>query len=473
MYIKKEYILKKGILAFFFLFLTWSPHFSMGAAPKLPFRVDTDFSQFRHKESTNLLALYYACDESRLTYQEKEGKYEGAILLRVSISHIFEDTSIIDRTFRIPHTVDDTSTITVGNTFLGVLNLAIPIGDYFLKIDSFDDLDRSRSHKVMYELSKKQFGKETVTISDVDICSSIKKIPKDPKNVFYKNTLEVVPNPTKTFGYGLPILYYYVEAYNLLVSAQGGIYHIQISIYDSENQEVISQEKSKNRTNDSSVEVGTVNVGALSSGTYKFKFSLIDSAANLTVSSAKQVFIHNPGKVAEVEVTVTADDYMASEFGSKTERELDKDFDVLRYIADRTEISQYKRLHTVVSKREFLFDFWKRRDPSPTTPVNESKLEYNRRLQYVNINYASGFKEGWRSHRGRVYIMYGPPEELIREEYDADQKAHELWYYHNLQGGVMFVFADLSGFQDYRLIHSTHRDEIQDIYWRSQVRQEF
>ena len=121
--------------------------------------------------------------------------------------------------------------------------------------------------------------------------------------------------------------------------------------------------------------------------------------------------------------------------------------------------------------RNFLFDFWKNRDPTPTNPVNETKLEFIRRLEYVDINFASGFKKGWKTHRGRVYIMYGEPEELIREEYDAGQKSHELWYYHNIQGGVLFVFADLSGFQDYRLIHSTHQDEIQDYDWKGMVQQ--
>ena len=262
----------KRLFVLILLFLSSFPYLVMGETSRPPFRVDTDFSQFRLKEDKNYLAIYYACDESRLTYKEKGEKFEGAILMHISISHIFEDTASVESTFRIPHVVDDTSAIKAGKTFLGILKLAIPIGDHLLRINSFDDVDRSRNHKVMYEISKKVFNQKSVVLSGIDLCSSIKKTAKDPGNVFYKNTLEVIPNPAKTFGSGLPVIYYYVEAYNLLAVAEGGTYSLTTTIYDSENNVVLSQNRSKNRINDTSVEVGTVNVGSLPSGTYLFEF---------------------------------------------------------------------------------------------------------------------------------------------------------------------------------------------------------
>ena len=74
-------------------------------------------------------------------------------------------------------------------------------------------------------------------------------------------------------------------------------------------------------------------------------------------------------------------------------------------------------------------------------------------------------KKGWQSDRGRITIVYGQPDEYSREAASMGTAPHEIWYYHNLQGGVLFVFAALGGGQEYRLIHSTHRSELQDFQW--------
>jgi len=69
-----------------------------------------------------------------------------------------------------------------------------------------------------------------------------------------------------------------------------------------------------------------------------------------------------------------------------------------------------------------------------------------------------------------VFIVYGPPDEYDRHPSEVDSKPYEVWYYHGIQGGVEFVFVDRTGFQEYILVHSTHRNELRDDAWRSQIR---
>jgi len=152
-----------------------------------------------------------------------------------------------------------------------------------------------------------------------------------------------------------------------------------------------------------------------------------------------------------------------------SETELDKEFAMARYIATPEEINRYKQLKGEDAKRKFLADFWVKRDPDKSTPINEMKIEYFKRVEYANQHFSVGNKEGWKTDRGRVYIMYGPPDEYERHPSEVDSKPYEIWYYHNIEGGVEFVFVDKSGFSDYILVHSTKRNEIRDDNWRIHI----
>jgi GWxTD domain-containing protein len=150
--------------------------------------------------------------------------------------------------------------------------------------------------------------------------------------------------------------------------------------------------------------------------------------------------------------------------------ELDETFAVSRYIANDYEQDQWKKLTTEDAKRKFLFNFWNSRDKNTATPQNEYKSEYFDRVKTANERYTTIQKKGWKTDRGRVLITYGEPSEIERYPNQVDTKPYEIWKYEQLEGGTIFVFADLSGFNDYVLLHSTMRGELRDDLWMRQVR---
>ena len=79
------------------------------------------------------------------------------------------------------------------------------------------------------------------------------------------------------------------------------------------------------------------------------------------------------------------------------------------YIVSENERDVFRNLRTDAERENFIKMFWTRRDPSPETPVNEFREEHYRRIAFANDHYFEG-KAGWRSDRGRVYIMFGPPD---------------------------------------------------------------
>jgi GWxTD domain-containing protein len=84
--------------------------------------------------------------------------------------------------------------------------------------------------------------------------------------------------------------------------------------------------------------------------------------------------------------------------------------DVVWIITDQ-ERAAFKQLSNDEERDNFIEAFWQRRDPTPDTEENEYKEEHYRRIAYANEHFAAGIP-GWKTDRGRIYIMYGPPDEI-------------------------------------------------------------
>jgi GWxTD domain-containing protein len=142
---------------------------------------------------------------------------------------------------------------------------------------------------------------------------------------------------------------------------------------------------------------------------------------------------------------------------------LDKD---VAYIITDEERKAFKKLQTDDERERFIEEFWRRRDPDPDTDENEFREEYYERIAYANEHFASGIP-GWKTDRGRIYIMYGKPDEkeshpsggsYQRESYEGGGQTStypfERWFYRYLPGvgsGVEIEFVDPTGSGEYRI----------------------
>lgn len=153
-----------------------------------------------------------------------------------------------------------------------------------------------------------------------------------------------------------------------------------------------------------------------------------------------------------------------------SESELDEHFARAKYIADQEEAKAYKSLTSAEAKRQFLTAFWRRRDATANTALNEFKLDYDKRLIYANEHLQNYTRAGWKTDRGRVYIVYGPPNDVERFTNNALSYAYEIWHYDQIEGGVIFVFVQLQGMGEYVQMHSTKRGEPQNQDWEEQIK---
>src|SRR5580698_5626845 len=94
---------------------------------------------------------------------------------------------------------------------------------------------------------------------------------------------------------------------------------------------------------------------------------------------------------------------------SKTYRKwLDED---VRWIITDQERSAFMQLSNDEERDQFIEAFWQRRDPTPDTEENEFKEEHYRRIAYANEHFPAGIP-GWKTDRGRIYIVFGPADEI-------------------------------------------------------------
>lgn len=130
------------------------------------------------------------------------------------------------------------------------------------------------------------------------------------------------------------------------------------------------------------------------------------------------------------------------------------------YIIEPGEREEYLRLQTDSDRHSFIQQFWQRRDPTPGTANNEFKEEHYRRSAYANKRFLSATKAGWNTDRGRIYIVYGPPDEIESHPSGRDGgPPFEQWLYNFVQGignSVIIEFSDVNRDGEYRQTRDPH-----------------
>ncbi len=133
----------------------------------------------------------------------------------------------------------------------------------------------------------------------------------------------------------------------------------------------------------------------------------------------------------------------------------------VRWIISDQERSDFKKLATDEQRNNFVLAFWNRRNPAPGKAENAFKEEHYRRLAFANQHFAQGIP-GWKTDRGRFYIMYGPPDKVIHHlnsdlQPDGIRKGRfdsEEWHWTYIDGlgcNVILEFEHTCGCGEYHL----------------------
>ncbi len=303
-----------------------------------------DYAQFGYDSLSNYVEFYYSFGQSSLKYVDTDtADYVGGIL-HIEITDSATSETIIDKHWIVNSEISDSTQLT--RNLIGILGFIINQGSYRATITGLDANNPSNIRTISEFLFVVPFIRTSISSSDIQLASNIIPGSENTSSIFFKNTYEITPLPAALCGENQPILFYYTEVYNIQLSPYENELRLDELVINSRGQLVSSNSKRINKSVDSRVEVGKLNVYKFPTDTYTLILNLIDSVANYGVSSSKKFFVYNPSVVPTDTLQLTTSPVLSTTFGSMSEEELDDLYTKSEYIASEPEKDRYEALRT-------------------------------------------------------------------------------------------------------------------------------
>lgn len=427
-----------------------------------------DYARFKLDDKSVYLELYYDIKEGDFT----QVKVDNGIAIKGKLSIEITNTATKQQAYAKDFPFEDkfvqgSEEIKTKN-MLGVLGISIPKGEYTLKVVIDDLNDKTKSKSITDNLIITPFDDQTSAVSDIQLASNIFKEGADKNSIFYKSTLEVLPNPAILYSNLMPVLHYYIELYNY--AGANKTYKLVKTLFNMAGKKITSSSKLLTQKASSFVEIGNINLSSYPTDNYNLEIAVVDTLTKEAKLTTKRFYYYN-ANVKKQEVVTGNAEFIGSEYAVMGEKECNTMIDQIKYISTTNELEQIAKLDVLEGKRRFIYNFWMNRNEGNGLGVNESKVEFDKRLEYANKYFGTKYKEAYKTDRGRVVIKYGIPDDIERHPSAGNSQPFEIWTFNNVEGepNVIFCFGDLSNFGNYLLLHSTKRGEAYDLTWKNQL----
>lgn len=311
---------------------------------------------------------------------------------------------------------DFNQTLSKNNFNLSYKSYDMNPGKYFLKC-MIEDSDSRRMSSKEIPLTVRSIS-DTLGISDVMFISAMVKDSTGEKII--PNVSTYVNNKTNSLSF----------FFNIYSNKDQDVF-LEYSMNDLKNNKSFKQDDPRSLKAGSNLIKHTISNASFSLGDYSLKVTLKNKDWKEIATTEKKFYsiIYGlPNSIVD----------------------LDKAVEEMIYIASPEELDFIKDAKTYDEKLNRFVAFWEKKKPNPKAEENPILYEYYRRIEYANKHF-KGFGAGWHSDMGMIYVTFGPPSNVERHPMDPDSKPYEIWEYYDLNRS--FVFADQTGFGDYRLVN--------------------
>ncbi len=443
----------KLVIAFFsILTLTFS-----GLAQNQKLKVYLDTKQFFEPESGNFVEINFQFVAPTIAYNGVEHGLIGELAVILDI--IQNADTITSDAYRLETPLMRDSIV---EDFYDVRRFALAPGQYELHLQIFDLVRNSEPITGLIKLNIEEKGKD---LSFGDIQNVEYASQGDQGSVFFKSGYDIVPRLSNYYPEQLNALPYYTEIYN---SDKLGIpeFGLKQSVFSSENKLELEEYTKYFRYKSNTVVpvLRQVDISELPSGNYYLSLSVIDSSMQTTLE--KKYFFERTNKESFVLNENIALD-------PAFEGSIPKD-SISFYLASLLPISYGESavmiLNTLKEKNnekslKLIQSFWL---ATSKATAYESWLNYKQQVMHVEKLYSNNFLRGFEADRGRVYLQYGAPTNVIVREASATEFPYEIWQFNKIGkfSNKIFVFynPDLIA-NNYRLLHSDLIGEPKNLNW--------
>jgi len=432
------------------------------AFPQSQFAIETMICTFSGLSDAGktYVEIYLTLLSDQFEYvQREDNNYYAFIQFDVAVKDAAENV-VDSQSWKRVLTAGNAS-LTEGHAIVTMANFLLEPGNYNLSITVTDLTAKRTSTAPADILSVPRYPTSLLSMSDIEFASVIRR--SQEKGDFVKHDLYYVePYPAKLYSNARPQLYFYAEIYNLdKPENDEDTYSVTYQILNKSGAQVhMSTNTRKKPETGIALIAERVNILSLPNDVYLLYVSIKDNATGFSAQKKGTFLIYKPDDISvenrleNLNMDITPNNI--KEFRNQIE-----------YITTPTQQKAYQNLNFEEQKR-FILNFWNSKQAS-------FRNEHFKRYQFANEHYAALGLEGWRTDRGRVYIVYGEPTNMEMHPADPGMRPWELWTYEGLkgQGLVMFIFGDITGFGNYELLHSTYkaddRSEIYDPNWQERL----
>jgi GWxTD domain-containing protein len=244
------------------------------------------------------------------------------------------------------------------------------------------------SGQIEVAVVSRSFPEGAISISDVEFARSLRRVYEGS---FHKSGFEVVPNPHRRYGLLLAELPIYFEVYDLREEQPYDTVLVHYSILNKSGHEIYGTENPIDLRGNVVGSTALFNITSLPAASYLLSLSLVGRDGEVLAESRRKFDV-------------------AWSVYSWGRHEIEALGD-LAYIFTDEEMEIFKSL-SHGDQEEYLRSVWLEIDPTPGTVENEALIEHFRRVKYADQNFTGANTRGALTDRGRLYIKYGPPDDI-------------------------------------------------------------
>ncbi|MCS7298082.1 MAG: GWxTD domain-containing protein [Bacteroidia bacterium] len=412
-------------------------------------------------EGEPYVELFLGVDASTVRYVAHQGKYHGEVECTLLLKNALEEPVYADKFRFILPSVEDTLASARYRIYADVRRLRLPAGTYFIDVEAFDLHQLPRPQKVRavleFEVPPSTSGfrySDLLYVNGVGTAAA----------AYERHTLRLEPWVSNGLLVDPETVWVYGEVY-ALDSLMTEPYYLRLRLLDAQRAQPLPEfsfARRPSRPKPFEAFLFALPAHRLPSGIYLVQIEVCRNDGEVVASWYRRLTL-----LSTKEPLIEASEAEYEAEYAFPEAKLNELLGAMTYLATPTEKSFMRALQTFSEKKKFFVSFWKKRK---STPGSIDFREFLQRFEYAQQHFKSSIRPGWRTDRGRVFIQYGPPNDMQFFYNEPDKYPYQIWTYNQIgsQGQVFFVFYDpdlITG--EYPLLHSNKIGELQNRNWRA------
>jgi GWxTD domain-containing protein len=434
-------------------------------------RAFLSYATFNLPDGDPFIEVYLAIDGNSVVFiPDNNEQYQATIDITISFARNDSIRSFAKYSLKSPKIND------LNHTAIGIIDqqrFSLPSGIYTMVIEMADPNNTKVPPFSTSEVISLEFDNNKVQLSAIQLVERFEAATTQTE--LTKNGYDLIPLVYAFYPASSSRITFYSEVYNTAkVFGADGKFLVNGYIESSENLSRMSDFVIRKRMEARPVNVilHSMDIAQLPSGNYNLVLEVRDQNNKLVTNNKVFFQRSNPGvefRIGDLSSVVVSNTFASRMVDADSLRDFLRCIAPIASEAERDYAYNLTKTNDVPTMQRFFYNFWQKRNYDD--PAAEWQ-KYFQEVRKVNAAFSTQVKKGYNTDRGRVYLKYGPPDQLVENYSEPGAYPYEIWHYYNLgrQRNKRFVFATKDMVtNDFVLIHSDAIGELSNYRWQLDI----